>query len=225
MIVADKREKNSMIIAELKARQIAVEEAILPVGDYIIGNTIIERKTVDDFISSMLNKRLIKQIDELKASSYENKLILIEGIDEQELFGRGNLNDNAVRGMILSILLDHRIPIVFTKDFIDTCNYLEVLHKRLGKKKTEVSLVAKPRFANIFEQQEFIVESFPGVGKALAREILRKFGSIKNFVNASISDLMQIKKLGEKKARIIKRIVEAQYKDAGQHSESSLLNS
>jgi len=212
MIIVDKREKNSTILAELKSRGLEIQEQVLNTGDYIIGNTIIERKSLNDFISSMINKRLIKQLRDLKESKFENKLIILEGFDEHELFERGNLNDNAIRGMILSILLDYKVPMLFTANSNDTCDYLEVLHKRLSKKKTEISLVSKPRFANIFEQQEFIIEGFPGIGKAIAKEILKKFRSIKNFVNASEEQIKEIKKIGENKARLIKRLVEAQYK-------------
>lgn len=212
MIIADKREKNSLIISELKARGINVKEDILSIGDYIIGNIIIERKTISDFIASMINKRLIKQVINLKETEFENKLIILEGFDEEDIYGRGNLNDNAIRGIILSIILEHKIPIIFTKDYIDTANFLEVLYKRLKKKPREISLVSKPKFYTIYEQQEFIIESFPGIGKTLAREILKKFRTIKSFVNANISELMSVKKLGEKKARKIKNILETEYK-------------
>ncbi|MEM1577598.1 MAG: ERCC4 domain-containing protein [Candidatus Pacearchaeota archaeon] len=212
MIIADKREKNSLIISELKAKGINVKEDILSIGDYIIGNIIIERKTISDFIASMINKRLIKQVINLKETEFENKLIILEGFDEEDIYGRGNLNDNAIRGIILSIILEHKIPIIFTKDYIDTANFLEVLYKRLKKKPREISLVSKPKFYTIYEQQEFIIESFPGIGKTLAREILKKFRTIKSFVNANISELMSVKKLGEKKARKIKKILETEYK-------------
>lgn len=212
MIIADKREKNSLIIAELKARGIKVKEEILGLGDYIIGDTIIERKTIKDFISSTINKRLLKQILKLKESPFENKMLIIEGYEEESLYDRGNLNNNAIRGMLLSIVLDHKIGLIFTKDTEDTINFLEVLCKRKEKKPREISLVAKPKFFNIYEQQEFIVESFPGIGKALAKEILKKFRTIKNFVNASEYELKRIKKLGERKARKIKQIIETNYK-------------
>jgi len=212
MIIADKREKNSLIISELKARGIKVEERILDFGDYIIDNTIIERKTIDDFISSMMNKRLMKQILKLKEAPFENKILIVEGYEEKSLYDRGKLNNNAIRGMLLSIVLDHKISLIFTENMEDTISYLEVLYKRIGKKPRKISLLSKPKFSNIFEQQEFILESFPGIGKALAIEILKKFKTIKNFVNASEFDLKRIKKLGEKKAKKIKQIIETEYK-------------
>ncbi len=212
MIIADKREKNSDVIAELKARGIEVKEEILGVGDYIIGNIILERKTISDFLSSMINKRLIEQLKTLNEVNFEEKGLILEGFEEESIFDRGNLSNNAIRGMILSILFDYKIPIIFTQDYLDTCDYLELLHKRLGKKKTQISLVSKPRFANIFEQQEFIVESFPGIGKVLAIEILKKFRSIKAFVNATEEELKKVPKLGAKKAAIIKKLIDSEYK-------------
>jgi Fanconi anemia group M protein len=212
MIIADKRERNSLIIAELKARGLEVEERILDFGDYIIGNTIIERKTIDDFISSMINKRLLKQLKMLSESEFENKILILEGYEESDLYDRGELNNNAIRGMLLSIITNYKISLLFTKNLYDTIYFLEVLDKKFKKKPQEKSLIAKPKFFNIFEQQEFILESFPGIGKALARDILKKFKTIKNFVNASEYELRRIKKLGEKKARKIKQILETEYK-------------
>ena len=74
------------------------------IGDYIVKDTVVERKTVQDFISSMINHRLINQIEELK--QYENKLLIIEGISEQELYKEDSegVSANAIRGFLLSIL-------------------------------------------------------------------------------------------------------------------------
>jgi len=59
-IIADIHEKDSFILVELKSSpEIELEIQSLKIGDYLIGSTIIERKTVSDFISSMIKKRLI----------------------------------------------------------------------------------------------------------------------------------------------------------------------
>ena len=80
-IIADYREKNSMVISELLAQGIEIEFKQLPVADFLVKDVAIERKTVSDFISSMLNQRLRNQLEELQ--QYSNKLLLIEGISEQ----------------------------------------------------------------------------------------------------------------------------------------------
>ncbi|NMB66767.1 hypothetical protein GYA25_01770, partial [Candidatus Woesearchaeota archaeon] len=115
-ILIDYREKNCLVPFELKNRNLNTEFCELKVGDYLINNLIIERKTVNDFISSMINKRILRQIEDL--NQYEDKLLIIEGIEERELYNEDNksINSNAIRGFLLSILLNYKIPILFTKN-------------------------------------------------------------------------------------------------------------
>ena len=63
--------------------EIEVEIKNLPVADFLINNIAIERKTVSDFISSMLNRRLLTQLEEI--NQYEKKLLIIEGIDDKTI--------------------------------------------------------------------------------------------------------------------------------------------
>jgi len=62
-IIVDIHEKNSLVVSELISQKIEIELRKIPVADYIIGEVAIERKTVSDFISSMIKKRLQKQQD------------------------------------------------------------------------------------------------------------------------------------------------------------------
>ena len=65
-IIADYREKNSLVPANLIKLGFEVEFRELKVADFIVKDTAIERKTVKDFISSMINKRLLKQLEEIQ---------------------------------------------------------------------------------------------------------------------------------------------------------------
>jgi Fanconi anemia group M protein len=113
-IIVDYREKNSLVPAILKRLGFEVEFKELKVGDYILNEIAIERKTIDDFISSIVDKRLEHQIEELQ--QYEKKLLIIEGIEEKQLYHKNSrVNENAIRGMLLSIELKHNIPIIFSK--------------------------------------------------------------------------------------------------------------
>jgi DNA excision repair protein ERCC-4 len=52
---------------------------ILEIGDYIIGDLIIERKTSKDFIASVFDGRIFQQAN--KITSYTNRaILLIEGL-------------------------------------------------------------------------------------------------------------------------------------------------
>ena len=201
-IFVDYREKNSMVASELIHLGFEVEFLELKVGDYLINNIAIESKTVSDFISSMINKHLEKQLDELQ--QYDKKLLLIEGIEEHELYSDNSegMNANAVRGFLLSILLKHKVPIIFTKNAEDTAKFIDVLAR---KKEVESSLNATKKSFNKQEQMQFILEGFPGIGPKTARKLLEKFKTMKNIFSASPEELE--KEIG-KKADIFKLVGE-----------------
>ena len=211
-MIIDYREKNSLVISELTSMGIEIEFKNLKVGDYIVRGVVIERKTVSDFISSMINRRLFNQLEELQ--QYEDKLLVVEGIDEQDLYtdeeilegldARG-LHPNAIRGFLLSIALKFKVPIIFTKNYIDTARFISVL---LKKKDKEISLNAKKKSFNKKEQMQFIIESFPGIGPKTSKKLLKEFKTIRNIMNASEEDL---KKVVGKKASIIKKIIDGKY--------------
>src|SRR6056297_1136363 len=76
-IIIDNRERASLVPSYLEKKGFEIEYKQLNVADYLVRDVAIERKTIQDFISSMLNQRLRKQIQELQ--QYENRLLIIEG--------------------------------------------------------------------------------------------------------------------------------------------------
>ena len=186
-ISVDYREKTSLVASELVKLGFEIEFKELKVADYIVKDVAIERKTVSDFISSMINRRLINQIEELK--QYANKLLIIEGIDEQELYNDENsdgVSSNSIRGFLLSILLRHKIPTLFTKNSKDTAKFMERIAR---KKENEMSIRAVKKSLDKKEQMQFIVEGFPGIGPKNARKLLEKFKTIQEIINASQEEL------------------------------------
>ena len=206
-IEIDYREKNSLVISELTSLGLDVEIKELKVADYIVKGTAIERKTVSDFISSMKNGRLLKQLEGLK--QYESKLLIIEGVDEQELYTDSEENigmhPNSIRGFLLSILLNYKVPVIFTKNYEDTAKFISVLSKK-GLRETPLNVVKKNR--SMEEQAQYILEGFSGIGPKTARKLLKKFRTIKNIINATEEELKN--EIG-KKAENILRIIEQTY--------------
>ena len=203
-IIIDYREKQSLVASELVRLGFEIEFKELKVADYIVKDVAIERKTIPDFISSMINNHLVNQIKELQ--QYEKKLLIIEGISEQEIYSEGNgVSSNAVRGFLLSILLKHKIPIMFTQNAEDTAKFIRTI---ANKRENEMSINPKKKSLNKKEQLQFIIESFPGIGPKTAKKLLGKFKTIKNIINSSEKELEKI--LG-KKAEIMKRIVGREY--------------
>lgn len=213
-IIIDNREKNSLVASELMSLGAEIEFRQLLIADYIISEEIaVERKTIDDFVSSMINKRLIFQLTDLK-KNFKKPLLLIEGTDEQDFYrpaSHPNMNENAIKGMMLSIVTDFGIPIIFSKDYKDSATFLYLLVKREEKGKKEFSFKIKRKTFNMKEQQQLIIEGFPGIGPSIAKNILKHFKTIPAFANASIEELEKVEKLGKKKAINIKALLDKNY--------------
>jgi len=215
-IIADFREKSGLI-KELWKKKIDVERKQLLVGDFIIqgedceGKPVsigIERKTQNDFINSIIDKRIVIQLSQLK-ENFDVALLILEG--DENLYEIRDFHPNAIRGMLASITLDDKIPIIYTKNYRDSAAFIALISKRLGERKKIKSVLDKKKPLSTKELQEYIVESLPGVGPTLAKSLLKNFSSIKDILNASEEDLKKVNKLGPKKAKKIKSIAESKY--------------
>lgn len=206
-VLADYREKNALVISELTGLGVDVEVKELKVADYIVNGTAVERKTVFDFISSMKNRRLLRQLEELQ--QYDSKLLVIEGTEEQELYSDEVLEDgrpagmhpNSIRGFLLSIMLKYRTPVIFTKDYADTARFLHVLSK---KEQREAPLNVAKKFHNKEEQARYILEAFPGIGPKTAKKLIKRFRTIKAVIDAPEEELRE--EIGKKADNLIRII-------------------
>tara|TARA_Y100000310_G_C20657006_1_gene802486 strand:- start:277 stop:942 length:666 start_codon:yes stop_codon:yes gene_type:complete len=218
-ILVDHRERRSGIIKDLSKKGFEVEVAQLISADFILetkdreGNILtvgIEKKTQLDFLSSIMDKRILRQLVELK-KNFSVPLLIIEG--EKNIYTLRNFHPNAIRGMLASIAIDFQVPIIYTKSPRDTASVLTVIAKRLEKPTKHYSLLAKKKAPTIKEQQEYLVETLPGVGPTLARSLLKHFKTPKNVFNAREEELKKIDKMGEKKAERIIDAINEEYEE------------
>ena len=216
-VYIDHRERSSGIKKELIKKDIKVFEKQLIAADYIIktknlNNEIltvgIERKTINDFLNSIIDKRIITQMMDLK-KHFDRAVLIIEGVDN--IYEIRNFHPNAIRGMLSSIAIDFQVPILYTRNHRDTANLISIIAKRLEKPRSLPSLLNKKKPQNIKQQQEFIIESLPGIGPTLSKSLLKKFKTINNIFNATEEELKEIKKLGPKKINNIKKVLEKKY--------------
>ena len=187
-IIVDTREKQSLISANLLEQKASIKFEKLDIGDYLIQDTIIERKTFSDFVGSMLDKRLISQLQEIK--KYPNYFLILENFYYN--YNQFNVHENAIRGMLLSIAIDFQVPIVYTENESDTAKFLILTAKKYEKPKIKNAIRPSKTFLSPEEQKQFILEGFPGVGPTISKNLLDEFPNLKKIFNSTKDELEKI---------------------------------
>ncbi len=216
-IFIDQRERSSGIEKELAKRNLEFEIKSLVSADYILQTTTrglkpvaigIERKTKQDFLNSIIDKRLFQQMLALK-ENFKISLLILEG--KENLFSLRNIHPNAIRGAILSITLDYSIPIIETKNISDTAAFLETLSKRLESPIKDISLQQKRKGLTLKEQQEFFISSLPNIGSKTSKELLKEFKTIKALINSTEKELKEVNNIGKEKAKKLFSLFNSEY--------------
>jgi DNA excision repair protein ERCC-4 len=211
VILIDNREKDSGIPNILKERNIPILFENLEIGDYIIGDLIIERKTSKDFIASVFDGRIFQQAN--KITSYTNRaILLIEGLLQNEL--EYVKNKNSIYGTLLSLALSYNFKIIYSNNVEESANILEIIYKH-GKyyKIDNIHLIKQKRIANDINKQKLnIIASIPYIGEKYAERLLKNFKTIKAIINASPQELSLKAKIPYKTSIKIWRILNEEYK-------------
>ncbi len=207
VVVVDSRERNMRLIGALESSGISVEVKTLPVGDYLISDRVcIERKTVCDFESSLISTRLFDQVERLK-EHYNSPIVIVEGSKEDF-----TLSSNVITGAIAHLYIDVGAQVIMSDDARDTARIIAALarHEQRGEKR-ELSPKGGARAHNDAQYQEHIIGNLPGVGAKMARALLKHFGSVRNIANAAEKELMEVDKIGKKKASHIHAVMSGEY--------------
>lgn len=206
IIFVDTRE--SSILEYFKQYDCIIQRKMLLLGDFVASDrVVIEKKSVDDFTKSILDKRLFQQLKAMK-DNFEKPLLVIEG--EKSLYGY--LNPNMIRGALAAITVDLGIPIIWTRDLADTAGLIFWIAKREQiDEKREVSLRNKKTPETLEEQQEYLIASLPDVSMVRAKALLEHFKSPEKVFNASTKELQEVKGIGKKIAEKIKNVIEREY--------------
>ncbi|MGC8652051.1 MAG: ERCC4 domain-containing protein [Candidatus Micrarchaeia archaeon] len=207
-VIVDSRERNAGITSALESEGLEISIEALPVGDYAISDRVcIERKTVSDFESSLIDGRLFDQISRLK-EHYAFPILIIEG---EEGF---RLKSTVINGTIAHLYIRYGIVCITTGGSKETAALIASLAKQEQQdERREPSPKGGTRAYTEKQFQEFVVGSLPGVGAKIARSLLEHFGSIKKIAEASEEELRAVDKIGKKKAALISKILNRRYGD------------
>ncbi len=206
-VIIDDRERASLISERLKKLNVILNWQRLEVGDFILSDRCcIERKTFDDFASSIADGRLFQQLEELKRN-FERPMLILEGRALKR-----NVSENAVKAAMAATMLQYDIPILMTKDVDETAKIIYWLSKKEqmdNKRAIGIKGKKKPKEASLL--QEHFVAGLPGISTVLSKKILNEFKTVKNFVNSKEEDIAKIKGVGKKQAKKLWKIINGKY--------------
>ena len=207
LVYVDTREVSGLA-DRLRARGARVEVKQLDISDFILSEDVaVERKELGDFVKSVFDGRLFKQLTNMN-EKYAKPILIIQG-EKKHLSGIG---EAAFYGALASVLSDFRVPIYFASNEREVSEIIFHISRReqIEKRKdTRIREGRKP--STIVESQKYIVAGIPGISTILADRLLTEMGTIERLFSASESELMGIGGIGEVMAKRIRELATAKY--------------
>lgn len=215
-ITADYREKKSRVVQKLLDEGIQVALETLPTGDYSLSPRVgVELKTVQDFVNSLLDGRLLEQLKNFK-NFYSRPIIILEG--REDIYTSRNVHPNAIRGAITTITVSYGIPIIFSRSPEESAEFIKTIARREHENSTEKYITKvynshKTKGNKVSEQQEYIISALPNIGRNTAQNMLKQFKKIERIATATEEELKKVEGVGETTAKNIKEIFEKEYEE------------
>jgi Fanconi anemia group M protein len=206
--VVDFREKPSRIIELMIARGVDVQTKHVTCGDVILDGVItVERKTADDFIVSIIDGRLFRQVANLKKNC-DHPVLLIEG----NPFRTGlKVSRSAIRGALLSVQTVWNVPVVYSRSVEDSIELMLIMAHQFKRLSSVMPLRSGYRPRRISTRQLYVLQGFPGIGPHLAKRLLNHFGSVDAVLGASSETLKGVKGMGRATAETIREVLDAEW--------------
>jgi DNA excision repair protein ERCC-4 len=201
-VLIDDREPLAVEKELLSKNNLLLRRKRLDLGDYIFDNDlIVERKTILDFCTSIKDGRLFKQISRLANSKIPGILIL-EG--RQKDFKKTDFSLSAIQGIMISISLGFKIPILRSKGIEETVLIMLQGYKQLTKESIEVKRVYSPKLRYRKRKDQLLIykvhvlEGFPGIGSERASLLLEKFQTLDRVFQSPKEEFLELKGIGIK---------------------------
>jgi DNA excision repair protein ERCC-4 len=206
--IVDWREKPSGIVDLMIAGGIEVQIKKMTCGDLILDGIItVERKTAGDFIVSIIDGRLFKQVANLKKNC-DHPVLLIEG----NPFRTGlKMSRSAIRGALLNVQTVWKVPVVYSRSSKDSVKLMQIMVRQFNKMSTAMAPRAGYRPRRLSTRQLYVLQGFPGIGPHLAKRLLNHFGSVAAVLGASSEKLKGVKGVGAVTAETIREVLDAEW--------------
>jgi ERCC4-type nuclease len=114
----------------------------LPAGDYSLAGreaeVAVERKSLEDFVSTAVHARERFARELRRLAAYDLACVVVEASLEDVLLHRyrSGADPRAVFGSVLSIVVDHQVPVFFCGDRQVACRFVEGLLSLYHRRKS-----------------------------------------------------------------------------------------
>jgi len=168
---------------------------------------VVERKSWEDLANSIVDNRLWLQASRLRDLQERGSVkcyALIEG-DPLQLAANREIPFNSLLSALDLLQTRYGLTVLFTPNKSYSADWLAHLSFKVKERAdsggaVEPVLVQKPlRKATVEDRVRAVVRVL--AGPVLGERLLRKFGSLKELVNASLPELMTVEGIGERRAR------------------------
>ncbi len=209
-VIVDERERASGVPERLSKLGVRVYYSRLAIGDYVINPEIaVERKSVQDFISSVYDGRLFSQVSSL-SSSYRKPYVIVEG--DVTRVSKMVKNLSSYYGAMASLTLAYDLRLMHTADIDETALAVASLVRHSRARPVPPGLLqAPPKSKDETQQQLYFVSSLPGVGMKLAKRLLGRYGTPRRIVALTEAQFAIVPGVGAKRAAKIAHLLDATY--------------
>lgn len=215
MIIVDNREKRSIIPQKLQELGVQIQYDSLPIGDYLVNNICIERKEINDYVGSLTSGHLHTQLYQM-STNFEVSYLVVEGIISEALMYR-KIKRRAYISSLAGASLKRSphgkqgiVQIINLETAYDTVLFLKSLEEKLEENEPRLPKMRRVRWTT-GDELVYLVSSIFGVGETRAKNILKYFGTVRNFVNASVDELVKVEGIGRKTAVNIFNLLNTKY--------------
>jgi len=215
-IKVDDREKKADVWRYLKEMGFDVLFERMDIADYVIGRNVgIERKSVNDFINSVIDKRLFEQATYL-TRTFNKVIFIIEGY-LNDVFRYRKFKKQHFFGAI-AYLVSINSNVIFSSSSYDTALIISSLARRFYK--TEKRRYLSPVKIRVLRNSKSVpivqlnlISTIPTINIDLARKILLHFKTPRRFFKATSDELRKVPGLGDKRIKRILEILDTIYSE------------
>jgi ERCC4-type nuclease len=202
LITVDDREPRTVMeeLQGLPDCHVSVQR--LSLGDYQVDERLLfERKTLPDFVASVMDGRMFRQAARLSASQHRG-IIILEGI-AKDIANHG-ISREALQGALISVSVIFGIPLLRSLDAAETARL--IVHTSKQVRAVQSGAIARkgrrPKAKHRVQLQ--ILQELPGIGPTRAQALLDKYGSVEKVMQARYEELLETANIGKDTAERIR---------------------